>query len=502
MTQPAADARRSPVLVLVGTDHHPFDRLVDWADQWAREHPDVEVVVQHGRSREPAVATGHAFLDHSVLTELMSSAAVVVSHGGPATISEARAAGHAPLVVPRDPAHGEHVDDHQLRFSSWLAAKGLIDRQTDIDGFRQALDEKVARGRTPATVVDEAVAASVGRFGTLVQEAREGRRPRGAGMPTVVYVAGFGRSGSTLVERLLGESSGFTCLGEVVHLWERGITADERCACGEPFSRCPTWQAIGELAFGGWHTIDVARVLELRASVDRQRRIPITALPGTTPRVRDSLIEYTAYYAAIYRAAAELSGSSVVVDSSKHTSLAFALSHNADIDLRVLHLVRDPRAVAYSWSKDVARPEVAADQPPASMPRYSAAASSRRWLTSNLLVEALRTRHVPIARIQYEDLVRSPAATLAAAAAALDLPLPPDVAIEDGAVELEDLPLGRRNPMRFATGTVQLREDDTWTRAMPRGQSRLVTGITSPLHRWYSRPGRAGPAGPVLPEPH
>src|SRR5207342_3032116 len=110
---PAVTSARPLVLVQVGTDHHPFDRLVAWADTWAGAHPDVEVLVQHGRSRAPDVASGSAFLDRDTLTGLLESADVVVSHGGPATISEARAAGHRPVVVPRDPGRGEHVDDHQ-----------------------------------------------------------------------------------------------------------------------------------------------------------------------------------------------------------------------------------------------------------------------------------------------------------------------------------------------------------------------------------------------------
>ncbi len=482
MTQ-AVPRRR--VLALLGTDYHPFDRAVGWLDQWAADHPDVDVTVQYGRSRPPTVATGRDFLEHAELTSLIAESDVVVSHGGPATISEARAAGHLPVVVPRDPSQGEHVDDHQLRFTAWLAGKGFIDRHTDASTFGPALESALDRDRTESAAADEAVEGSVARLERMVTQARSHRRVRPTDGPTVVFIAGFGRSGSTLLERLLGESPGITCLGEVVHLWERGLTNDERCACGEPFSGCPTWMAIGDRAFGGWSRVDVKLVLELRRLVDRQRRIPVTASPVVSRTTRQALVEYAGYYAAIYHAAAALAGSSVIVDSSKHVSLAFALSHDVDLDLRIVHLIRDARAVAYSWSRDVERPETTSQR--SLMPQYSAAGSGRRWLTSNLLADSLRLRGLPVTRVRYEDLVCDPEQTLTALACDLALPVSPKLDVVDGQVVLGASHSVAGNPMRFVTGPITLRLDDAWAQDMPAGDRRVVTALTAPVQRWYSR---------------
>ena len=68
--------------------------------------------------------------------------------------------------------------------------------------------------------------------------------------PLVLYIAGWGRSGSTLLERLLAEVDGVTLLGEVVHLWERGVREDELCACGTAFSGCPFWSEVGRVPRG------------------------------------------------------------------------------------------------------------------------------------------------------------------------------------------------------------------------------------------------------------
>jgi UDP-N-acetylglucosamine transferase subunit ALG13 len=138
----------SLVLALVGTDHHPFDRLVDWMDDAARRHRGARFVVQHGASREPLVAEGHAFLDQGRLHELLDAASVVVCHGGPGTIMDARSAGHLPLCVPRDPALGEHVDGHQQRFVGLVGTAGVVRAAPGAAEFAAALDLALAVGGT------------------------------------------------------------------------------------------------------------------------------------------------------------------------------------------------------------------------------------------------------------------------------------------------------------------------------------------------------------------
>ncbi|MFE3459019.1 glycosyltransferase [Nocardiopsis aegyptia] len=110
------DSDHPDVVVSLGTDHHSFDRLVRWMDDYARRHRDLRVLVQHGHSTAPRKADGTPFLPGEDLGELMRRARVVVTHGGPGTILQARGTGHLPIVVPRDPELDEHVDDHQLLF--------------------------------------------------------------------------------------------------------------------------------------------------------------------------------------------------------------------------------------------------------------------------------------------------------------------------------------------------------------------------------------------------
>lgn len=133
--------------VLLGTDHHPFPRLVNWVS--AVNHGDnVDVFVQHGHTGLPAGLAGQAMLDQRALTALLERANAVVTHGGPGLIMEARAAGHLPVVVPRDPRRREHVDDHQLRFAGYIGDAGLaVVARTPLE-LRLALVSALARGRS------------------------------------------------------------------------------------------------------------------------------------------------------------------------------------------------------------------------------------------------------------------------------------------------------------------------------------------------------------------
>src|SRR5205085_9431203 len=76
----------------------------------------------------------------------------------------------------------------------------------------------------------------------------------------VLYVAGTGRSGSTLLARILGRADSVFAAGELRYVWQRGLLEDRVCGCGEPFSRCPFWSEVVDRAFGGRRGVDAAGV--------------------------------------------------------------------------------------------------------------------------------------------------------------------------------------------------------------------------------------------------
>ncbi|HYN95922.1 MAG TPA: sulfotransferase [Pilimelia sp.] len=333
-------------------------------------------------------------------------------------------------------------------------------------------------------------------------------------MARVLFLGGLGRSGTTLLERVLGEVPGVCALGEVVHLWQRDVRDDERCGCGSRFSGCDFWRAVGARAFGGWDRLDTDRVLALRDAVERTRHIP--RLAGgrlrRSPRAggdpwQDQVAEYAGYYAAVYAAAADVSGAAVVVDSSKHSALAHCLRFAADgIDLRVVHVVRDARGVAYSWTKKVARPETDGAE---EMTRYSPARSAVLWNAHNAAFGLLARTGVPVRRLRYEEFLADPRGTVRALADYAGLELA-DRALGFLGAAHADLATGHSaagNPMRFTTGRVALRADDAWRAALPPADRRLVGTVCAPLMRSYGYRLRVAvpphtPHGTPHPTPH
>ena len=158
------------LVVTVGTDHHPFDRLVRWVDEWCDEHPDAQVIIQRGTSQRSRHGSCRELIPYAELCDLFARASAVVSHGGPATVMDALAAGRLPIVVPRDPSLGEHVDGHQLRFAQHLGERELAVVVEAKAALFTAIDKALANPSDFTVTVEAEVADGVTRFAEVVDE--------------------------------------------------------------------------------------------------------------------------------------------------------------------------------------------------------------------------------------------------------------------------------------------------------------------------------------------
>ena len=294
----------------------------------------------------------------------------------------------------------------------------------------------------------------------------------------VLYIGGYMRTGSTLLGRLLGQLDGWFCTGELRRIWEESFAQDQPCGCGAPFKECDFWRDVITEAYGGFDGVDMERIRHLKLHVDRMRYIPHLVSPWKGAAYGKSLAEYAAILDRLYAGVQKVTRSRVIVDSSKDASYAYTLANLPGVDFYAVHLVRDSRAVAYSWLRKKVKHETPTGET-VYMPQITPAASAAGWMRANLLFEPLRLR-VRYLTVRYEDLLDAPALVVGRILAL--------VGEDQGGVSLEDrtVALGTDhsvagNPMRFTTGEIPLRLDRQWEDAMSAADRRLVTTMTMPL---------------------
>jgi hypothetical protein len=188
----------------------------------------------------------------------------------------------------------------------------------------------------------------------------------------------------------------------------------------------------------------------------------------------------------------------VIVDSSKYASHGLALAAIPEVELHVVHLVRDARAVAWSWQRVKPMPEVHWTK--ARMPIKSPLRSAVFWALENLAIARLARRARSYTLLRYEDLVADPCLALGKVLRALGEDPAQAERLAGGRVVFGENHTVAGNPLRFTRGVVEIRADAEWQARMPARQRAVVTGLTWPLLWRY---GFLGPRGarPRLPSP-
>ncbi|HZJ47944.1 MAG TPA: sulfotransferase [Acidimicrobiia bacterium] len=305
----------------------------------------------------------------------------------------------------------------------------------------------------------------------------------------VLYIAGWGRSGSTIIDNILGEIDGFFSGGEIHYLWERGLIEGRSCGCGLPLGECEMWSQV--LALLGSKGIGADSASEIVRWQEQCVRIRHTfGLARSRARRRDGVLEaYARVLGEVYSAVRQVTGARVIIDSSKRPSDGAMLRLVPGVSPSYVHLVRDPRAVSYSWRRRKAHLDRAAA---AEMRQHNVVGSTASWTLWNLAIETLRRRHDSSGSmlLRYEDFIVRPRATIEAIVELVGED-PAQLPFEDDAtVRLSGNHTISGNPSRFSTGQVALRADDEWMSNQSPTDRALATVLALPLLRRYGYPRR------------
>lgn len=296
----------------------------------------------------------------------------------------------------------------------------------------------------------------------------------------LLYISGSGRSGSTLVERLLHASPRFVAVGEFHVLWR--LPADQiTCSCGRKLPEDPFWDAV--LSRAGITLATMAELSRLEAKVARSGHVVRAGFRLSSLADDSDVAAFLAPQQAIFDAVRSISGRAIVVDSSKAGPRAWLL---AAAGAHVLHLWRHPAEVIASWrSKKF-------DQGLGTlMARPSVATAAAEWWKVEHLARRLARQH-PVAMLDYDRLCVAPRAALAAALAASGLAGDAGIPWQDGHNVLPgaDYHSLNGNPDRFDRGAITVR-----ARAVDRSRLEPADRALVPLAGGLLAAAYGAPAG-------
>ena len=288
-----------------------------------------------------------------------------------------------------------------------------------------------------------------------------------------------------MLDIVLGSHPDIEGVGALSKLPRSGWTQDDdrRCACGSPIHACPYWTEV----FERWSEIvgvgGLGRYINLQARYEQSTK-GWPRLLVEQRRPSPAFLEYARMTAALYRSIGAVSGKPVILDSSKKPVRTYALIASGELDVRVLHLVRDGRGVVWSRMKPLPR-DVEAGVPSARLPT-SPWRTTLHWCQSNIESEWVTRRagRSHGARIGYESLVDTPGALLQRISPIVGVDLSEVMErIEDGGAMHAGHRVGG-NRMRFA-GEVRLRPDLEWTTKLPSSDSATFWRMAGWLARRY-----------------
>lgn len=290
----------------------------------------------------------------------------------------------------------------------------------------------------------------------------------------VLYISGWGRSGSTILARILGQIDGFFHGGELRTIWVDGLKPNGVCGCGVLVRECPVWNAICDRAFGGINNINPPEITRLQRSTEpRTKEVLLSQfLPNSDAKIQTRLQAYHEILSKLYCSIREVMNSRVIVDDSNHPGYAHTLSMMPEIDLYLIHLIRDPRATAYSWSQRQKK----------GLGTYSIRNNSLGWDMRNIATEALARRvKGKYLRLFYEDFATHPKATIQKILNFLDEQSSNLPFISENEVQLGISHSVFGNPNRSSSGAIAIKLDDEWKRKLNPSDRKTVTTLTFPL---------------------
>ncbi len=298
-----------------------------------------------------------------------------------------------------------------------------------------------------------------------------------------MLLTGAGRSGGTIIGNILGEIPGVVSIGELYQLYNDGLLQSELCGCGKQVKQCEFWGPILSQILGKLGKDDFDHLRSLRDNLVRSRNSLLMTNPVYRNKTHSALHKYIDIQEQLYQAIQEQTNCELIVDTSRIPSYGWLLTQMTSVDPFIVQIVRDPRAVAYSWLKHRSRPIAhghaqGVQQPPP--------ISALTWDIQNMATELL-ARFVgrdKSMRLSYEDFTQTPVSILQALSKQVGLSACFDTEMinaQSNSLYLNKHHTLAGNSSRFKTGYIQLRTDLDWQAKLSIHSRWIVTILSWPL---------------------
>ena len=297
----------------------------------------------------------------------------------------------------------------------------------------------------------------------------------------IIYIAGSSRSGSTILGKYLGQYIQFFHVGEMRYVWEKNIRDSLVCECGEPLLECKFWKNVIDNAFGNIEDINIDEMISFCHWVGSNKRV-VRLFRYNKKRYLQNFSSNSKVMERFYEYAYKYSNAEFIVDGSKYPMYGFMLSLLPNTEVYMIHLVRDPRAVAFSWTRKKIFNPVSKRE----MPRKSIFQGTFMWIKNNLIVEFVKLFYFKNSLfVKYEEFSSYPELCITNILNWLTK-LTNDTTTLSGYREDQHSTSG--NPVRYDKGEIIIKPDFEWKGKLSLKQKILVTLLSLPLLILYKYP--------------